>query len=437
MTDYHLPPQIGGQPWEPSTTALATVLDALVDAGRQRAERLQPTEIADILGEVSTSWLDATTPERGVAEVELAQSTGYSRQNVAAALDDMFTALRRPELARLLAVEEPDLPATRPELVLHIPAGTVFPPAVVGPLCSLLLGGSCLVRPPHRIATLAARWAASVAARSPELARRIAVLPWPREQEELTRAALARATTAVLHGDDASLARIAELTPAATHLVRHGHRVAAAVVGGSVLDQAPATVARDLARDVALYDQHGCLSPHTVLVIEDGVVDAARFAELLAVELTHLTSTMPPGRVHPPGFRSLLATRELECYARDGRVLGGIDAGWVIFCSRAGGFEFAPGERVVFVMGVDSPALAAAVLRPVRPLLQAVGLAIDDDTRLALGPALGQSTGLERTGQDTTTIRLCPVGAMQRPPPTWPADGLRPMVSQCPVTMPE
>ncbi len=431
MTDYYLPPQIADRSWQPTTTVLTAVLDALADTGRSPIGQLQPAATAAILGEVSEAWLDPGSSMRQATEQELAASTGYSRPNVAAALDDLFTAMRPPELQRLLAIEGPDLPTARPQLVLHIPAGTVFPPAVVGPLCTLLLGSPCLIRPPRRIAALPRRWAASVAARSPQLARRLAVVPWDRDCSELTAAALARATTAVLHGDEASLAAIAQLAPASTHLLRHGHRVAAAVVGGHPLRTAAAAIADELARDIAVYDQHGCLSPHTVLVIEEDPVDAHRFAELLGAALTRQATIIPAAPTAAAGLGSLLATREIECYARDGLVLGGTAAGWTIFCSRAGTFEFSPGDRVVFVLGVESLAAAIAVLEPVRGLLQAIGLAIDDASREVLGAALGQATELESSGTAATATRLCRIGGMQKPPITWPADGLRPLVSQC------
>src|SRR5262249_59665049 len=73
-------------------------------------------------------------------------------------------------------------------------------------------------------------------------------------------------------------------------VVAHGERSSIVVVGRDGAPDCDA-LAPQVAMDVALHDQRGCLSPHAVYV--DG--DTHAFAERLAAALDTLAGPLPPG----------------------------------------------------------------------------------------------------------------------------------------------
>ena len=110
---------------------------------------------------------------------------------------------------------------------------------------------------------------ASLAARDPELAACLRTLYWPGGDRGCEDVALAAADLVVASGDDGSIADLAGRTRA--RFIGHGHRISFAVVTQAQV-HADDTAA-GLARDVAIWDQRGCLSPQLCFV-EGGFADA-------------------------------------------------------------------------------------------------------------------------------------------------------------------
>ena len=416
---------------------LARVTASLVEHGARAQPGLTTARLVDTLGELAETWLDQGDPYRQAAEHLLPALTGYAPAMVAEALDRLFESLLTGGLDDLLKAEVGYLHSRPPHLLFIIPAGTVFPPAIVGATCALLLRSPVLIKPASGEPILAALWARSLAARDPELARLVAVLPWPRSRPELTAAALAAADTALVHGGDETVAAIEAAAPPTTRLIAHGHKVSAAILGARALAADAEGLARSLAADVALYDQQGCLSPHTVFVEESKALPAQRFAELLGAELEALERRWPRApldRATASSLRQFLAARELRSAAARARgtVLGGFEAGWAVVVEPEPGFEFSPLARTVIVKPVEKLASAVDAFGPVRGRVQAVGLAVSHADRLALARQLGLYEDVESNLDWAPRVRLCPIGTMQSPPLTWAADGHRPLASLCP-----
>jgi hypothetical protein len=422
--------------------ALAEVAAALAAEGDRAAPVLRTTRLVRSLGEVAASWVDPDFPLRRAAQALLAAATGYAPAMIAEALDRLFHSLRAEALDELLRAEVGHLHCRPPELVLHIAAGTVFPPAVVGATCALLLRSPVLVKPASSEPFLAALWARSLAARDPGLARLVAVLPWPRTRTDLTQAALAAADAVVAHGDDSTIDALRAAVRPATRFVAHGHRVSGAILCARALAIDGPRLARLLARDVAFYDQQGCLSPHTVFIEATPALPPRAFADLLAAELEALAAVWPRAALDAAAasaLRQILDTRELDYAARavtgDSRahLLGGFDAGWAVLLDPAPGFEHSPLGRTVIVKPVSRVADAIEALGAVRQHLQAVGIALAHRDRLALARSLGLYDDVETNLDWAPRVRLCPLGTMQSPPLTWSPDGVRPLGSLCPL----
>lgn len=409
---------------------LATIATGLARAGAELGPSLNAARVVESLGAVAAGWADHTEPGRQAAERLLPAITGYAPAMVAEALDLLIRSLQAEALDELLRAEAGHAMDRPPRLLLLIAAGTVFPPAIVGMTAALLLRSPVVIKPASGEPVLAALWARSLAARDPTLARLVAVLPWSRTHANLTAAALAAADCVLAHGDDETIAAICAAAPSGTQVIAHGHRVSAAIIGAQALAQDPAVLARSLARDLALYEQEGCLSPHTVFVEEASAVPARAFADLLAAELRTLARAWPRAPLTPSAVSSLrqfLLTAELE-----GRlVLGGLEEGWAIVMDSTPRFEFSPLRRTVIVKSVKSVAVAAEALVAVSHRLQAVALAVPLAERLHLARSLGLYDDVTSNPEWAPRVRLCPIGTMQSPPLTWAADGHRPLGALC------
>jgi hypothetical protein len=167
-----------------------------------------------------------------------------------------------------------------------------------------------------------------------------------------------------------------------------------------------------LARDVALFDQRGCLSIAAVYV--EG--DPKALAERLAEALRDFARRLPPGASPRPVSAAVQHQRlEAEMHGlwvsdlslRDGTVIVDPDAR----------FRPSPGLRTVRVHPLEDLAALPAILEPWRGRLQGAALAgekaWDLEDRLA---GLGIS-------------RCAPPGELQSPDATWHNGGINPIAA--------
>jgi hypothetical protein len=171
--------------------------------------------------------------------------------------------------------------------------------------------------------------------------------------------------------------------------------------------------ARELARDVAHWDQLGCLSPVAAWVTgAPGQVDA--FAADLAAALAELAETMPRGAVAPEAAARIHHERssaELRAAAGQ-RVALHAGAGFTVIREATAEHRPAPLHRFVRVHPADGVAGLLAALAPLARHLAAVGVA-------GFGGGLADLAGrLAALGAS----RVCALGRMQSPPVAWRHD---------------
>jgi hypothetical protein len=225
---------------------------------------------------------------------------------------------------------------------------------------------------------------------------------------------LSRADAIVAVGDDESILAIQKEVAVATPFLGFGHRSAIDLVCGSVIARSNET-AVEVARDIALFDQLGCLSPREVLVIgtpEDALV----LAENIAL---HMADLPPRVALEVSIEAAIRGTREVA-RALGRTVLGPDDLQWGITVEEMGQWTGTPGGRQVIVRSLSKLGQIPETLATIQGHLSAVGVAGGD-----LDPATQRA--LIRLGAS----RIVPVGTLQTAPPTWPHDGRRPLASLC------
>ncbi|NUN93975.1 MAG: hypothetical protein HUU04_09375, partial [Verrucomicrobiae bacterium] len=175
------------------------------------------------------------------------------------------------------------------EVLLILPS-TVFAAAWQSATAVWLAGKVPVFRPSRREPTFARLLAASAkAVGGRDLPSRVLRPGASLRQERKPDAVVA-------YGGDVTLQTLRRSLGHRTPLIAFGPQAGAAWVSQRILTPVRAReTARRLAREIALYDTRGCLSPSCVFVDLGGAVSPSRFAARLGVELDLLDRTLPAG----------------------------------------------------------------------------------------------------------------------------------------------
>lgn len=419
---------------------LARWIDAIVAARRDRLAGRTTRSIARPLERVARRFLDGADSARREAIAALARTGRFPESMIAHALDHSFEPLTRGGIERWVASElgsavaldrlvpRRDGPARRahgPEWMLHVYAGNV-PGIPVWPLCAaLLLRSAVLAKTASREPLLAPILARAIAEEDADLGSCLAVAWWKGGAAELDRVALARAPAVLAFGGEEATAGVARAARPDAIVVLHGPRVSVSCVTREALTASRyGDLARRAARDVSLYDQQGCLSPHAIYVERGGRVSPGDFASALGEALAEEARSIGPPAdgsiVARPGaaadpetaarvqlYRAQAAFESAQG-ERGTRVLGSEKAtGWTVVVEEGARFEPTPAQRTVRVHAVADLEEACAALRPLARCLEAVALEAPG-ARCAAATAAIAALGVPR---------VAAVGRLQRPSP--------------------
>ena len=390
-------------------------LAELREAG-EKLRRRPARDTLDALAALLESWRDPTSPWRRALEAALPAVTGFSpamlKDALALGLEPWTGDALLETFARECGTEADWVAGFDTSAVLlagSLPLPTL--PAVIAPLA---LRSPVLVKSAARDPVTAPLVAESLAAIDPELGRCMRTVAFPGSDEACTRALL-EADCVVANGSDATMAAVAARVHPPRRFVPYGHRLSVAALGPDATGgSALAAAAGALSRDVALWDQLGCLSPITVLVSSSDPAGCPAVAEALADALADVEQCWPRGEVEAATAAVIAEERSLaEMRAATGKAVHlHAGAAWTVVCEDNAALRPAPLHRFVRVQPVRDEAALLEALRPLGPHLAAVALAGFSDRTDAMARALA------RLGAS----RVCPPGALQTPPLAWRRD---------------
>lgn len=371
-------------------------------------------------GETVDAFLDPASPERRALDPELSRLCRLSPQGLAAGLEAVLGGVRREAAAALFAAaagrEAPDEP------VLVVLAANLPALAVQPLLPTLALRRPALLKSPSAEPLFAPAFLDALARREPRLAGALAATTWPGGDASLEEPVLGGVGTVLAYGDAPALADLERRAPG--KVVGYGPKTSLAVLGkqrGEGSDPGMAAdLARDLAGDIALFDQRGCLSVVAVYVTGD--------AEALAVELegalADLARRWPPGPADPAAQAAVQQIR-LEAEMRGLRRPTLPLAAGTVLLDPDPAFRPSPGLRTVRVHPLPDLERLPDLLAPWRGRLQGAALAGEDAWRIA--PQL-EELGISRCARP---------GDLQSPDARWHNGGIDPLeVLTCRVTSP-
>lgn len=408
-------------------------LGVAIEAAQQAAGRLKQRSVDHILAtldRVIATWLQPDGEWRRRAEELLPAATGFSREMIRHGLPLLLEPLRGEAVRSLMDRELGDhriLDAVRygrraigPGLIVHVLSGNIPGLAATPIVLSLVLKSAVVIKSAAGDPIFPALFAASVGAIDDELAQCLVVTHWRGGDPAIEEVAFSAADLVVASGSDATIAAIASRV--AGRFIGHGHKVSFAVIGRECLNDTEA--ARDLARrlafDVSLWDQHGCLSPQLCYIESGAVVTPEQFGNMLVDALAHSARALPPRTLTLDEKAAVLRFRHAAEWHGTRTLLASPEStDWTI--SIEPDAEFLPSclNRCIRLKVLPSVTDLAAALAPHRRHLEAVGLALGAE-RIAATTEVLAASGVRR---------ICPVGRMQTPTLAWQQSG-RPRVAE-------
>jgi hypothetical protein len=349
-----------GRSW--TMAELECLAGHLASAGAAGLESIPLARRLEVWSDVIEALLDPESDERRRLLPALVETSRLSPEGLCEALEVILGGVRA-EASRALAAA---LPEPRPRgLGGVVLAGNIPGLAVQSLLPALLLARPLLIKSSSTEPLFSPAIVAALARREPALGEAFAAVAWPGGETDLARAAFARAEKVIAYGGEESVESLRRIL--GERLVAHGPKASIAIVAA---EADPLLGARKLARDIALFDQRGCLSVQAIWT--DG--DAGELAGALAWALALERGRLPPGPIEPATaaavqqLRAEAALRELEVADLP------LDAGTVIV-ETGTDFRPSPGLRTVRLHRVAALAEALPALGAWRGRLQGVALA--------------------------------------------------------------
>jgi hypothetical protein len=408
---FFLPPSVDPPPTRPGLHWLACpwtpeALGRLVSALRDGEAALRAIPAADLLAAWAATvevFLDPGSMERRGLDPELGRLCRLSSEGLAAGLEAVLGGVRREPAAALMAASHPG--SSGPVLVVL--ASNLPGLAVQSLLPALAVRRPVLLKSPSAEPLFAPTFLSALVRREPRLAGAVAAVAWPGGDPRLEEPVLAGVEKVIAYGDAPALADLERRAPG--KVIGYGPRTSLAVLGA---DADPSRVAEGLARDIALFDQRGCLSIAAIYTAGD----PEALAEPLESALRERARRWPPG---PADAASLAAVQQarLEAEMRGLRRCGLPVLEGTVLLDPDPTFRPTPGLRTVRVHPLEDLDQLPEILAPWKDRLQGVALEGEDAWNLVDRLAtLGVS-------------RVAPPGELQSPDASWHNGGISPLAA--------
>jgi hypothetical protein len=401
----------------------AVKLVALAAGLRVAIERpLTPSRIAAVVAEACAHWRNRDFAPRRETVAAIAAAWGWSQP----LLDESIDALLAPFSVDALENFARHAPR-RSDLVGLIMPGNIPGAGLHEIAIGLVAGCALMVKTATAEPIFFARFAQTLREVDGDVGARLAVVNWSREYSELTAALRANCDWIAAFGGDETIAQLASTerpgalkeTGAGRLAAGFGSRVSGAVVAAEMAAGAIATATADaIARDLSLFEQQGCLSPHHIFVEASDGASAREFARELAAALERCAARMPPPRRYSlEAAASLRRVRESARWRAIGgdaiAMWEGADLEWTVVYDETAFFTQSPGYRTVTVSPIVDLDDLSRRLQPVAGRIEAFAIAAPAARRERMRAFMAA----------LDVSYLCEPGAMQSPPLDWSHGG--------------
>jgi hypothetical protein len=354
----------------------------LIDLSRLEAAR--PSLATLPTQRLVAAWADTIAELRGFEALrkKMATSLAFSPESLAAGLEVILDSVAGPDALALFDTS----PAAAPGPLLIFLSATPPGLAAQALLPALALRRPALLKTASAEPDFAPLLVELLAAREPILGEAYAAASWRGGDRIIEAPLLAAAGRVIAYGGGEAMADLASRCPS---FFGFGPKISLAIVGSGA--------APGLARDIALFDQRGCLSVQLVLTTGDAPMLGRELAKALADEAERL----PPGPADTAALAEIRLLREAAALRGAWVAPLPLRQGTVIVETPGSSLLPSPGWRTVRIHPLARLEDAVGLLRPWQGLLQGAALAGGAEI---LGPAL---TALGVT-------RIAPPGELQQ-----------------------
>lgn len=400
---------------------IASTLRSLLRARECLRERTD-AEILSGLARVLERWRDPTSTCRRELEAKLPLASGFAPATLRAGLELGFEHWTGNALERLAADEleistrSGPLSASGYPVTSVLLAGSIPMPSVLSMLLPLVLRSAVLCKPASRDPITPTLVVDSIREVDPLLADCVGVVPFEKDDLEANRAFYASACV-VATGSGETIAEVERYLEPQQRRILYGHRVSIAAIDLKQRSEAMQTELVDnLATDIALWDQLGCLSPIAFYLVGGTEGAAKAFAEALGAALSAAQERWPRGAVSPETASEIARERsEAEmrsALGRGTRVIASPGTQWTVVLEDDTDLRPAPLHRFIRLVPVADRERLLGALELLAPHLAGVALAGFEADR----------EHLIRQLFELGASRICAPGRLQLPPLDWRRD---------------
>jgi len=385
-------------------------------------EPVAARRVALALGGAAERWRNRDYAQRREIVGAIAAAWGWSEALIDESIDALIAPLNRFALDNLVR----SVPRRNDVIGLIMP-GNIPGAGIHEYAIGLLAGCALMIKTATAEPFFFARFTQTLREVDAEVGERVAVLNWSRERNAITGAFRTSCDWIAAFGNDDTIARLellksrgaAETSGARMLQIAFGSRVSGALVSSELaVGPAAIAVADAIARDVSLFEQQGCLSPHHIFVESSRAGVADEFARELAAALERFAKQTPPPRRY--GLEEAAAVRRVRESARWRGIGGsavalmeGEGLGWTVVCDDEASFTVSPGYRTATVSPFADLEDLKRRLAPVAGRIEA----------FAIGAPRARLESLQAFLTALDIFYICAPGAMQSPPLDWSHGG--------------
>src|SRR5262245_45300317 len=381
-------PSPGDAPWPPRTCSMgarAETITHLRDASKA-LRSMQDGEIVDSLSRVLKLW-EGEDGLAARAARELATHRKQSEDMLRFGFNRMVQAHSRTALAfwlsearveagRNLALKNPKTPLADlgdlrgPAVVAQVLPGNVPALAVPAALEALLARSAVVLKPADEDPISAQRFKESLDQAAPELSACVDVERWSGGNDIAEAEVFGAVDYVIASGGQQMIHALTKRLSSKPHTF-YGPRISIGVVGMSWLDASDSWW-EDVAREIVLWDQRGCLSPRILFVAGD----PERFARRLAPALNKWQERWPAGPSSLGEGTDIISFRTPYQMAKEGKsgIFASNGTAWTVVWDHSLSLEAGPPARAVRVTTRPAARDLETLLIKAKGMVQEAGL---------------------------------------------------------------
>lgn len=380
------------------------ISDMIVNLKKNREEYLskQPImKIIDVLDKAAQLWLNPNYHLRKLALQIIPEITGFSKEMVEESINVEQRSSRKEDIIKVLESEifNPfyldNFQKSRylkgyskvlgPELIVAVFSGNIPALPHLSIMRSLMVKSACLGKVALSEPVYAVLYAKSIEEIDPDMAKSIAVFYWKGGNKEVENLIFSKSDIVINYGTEKSCESIRQSVPSGVKLISHGHKLGFGVVGKNSLKREKVkNLAKNVAYDVAMFDQQACLAPHIYFIEEGGEISPIKFSEVLAEALEEIGERIPKGKLsleETSKINQIRGVYELKEYSgKEVKLFSSLNnTNWTVIYERTNKFIPSCLNRLIRIVPLEDIFGVINIVKPVSRYLQNVAVTIDKD----------------------------------------------------------